>query len=111
MKPSPLPKKKVSVMTTDADVDVQHVTGFQFEEPCGSTFPCDNPATFAVWVDHHKQGCDYSGYRCDVHRNLLELETRREIEAIKAGQVVRCALCFIRVTGTNMSDHFRWIRL
>ncbi len=98
-------------MANLTDVDIQRETGFSFDEPCGSTFPCDNPATCAVWVDHHKQGCDYNGYRCDVHRNLLELETRREVDAIKAGKKVRCAQCFEPVTGTNISDHFRWIRL
>jgi hypothetical protein len=64
-----------------------------------------------VWCDHHKQGCDYSGYRCDVHRNLLALETRRLVEHLGRGGSAMCGRCGEDITGTEMGDHLRWIPL
>jgi len=81
-------------------------------KPCESSYiKCENPATFMIWCDHHIQGCDYSGYRCNIHRNLLELESRRQIDAIRSGIKCVCAKCDEVVVGDHLSDHFRWIPL
>lgn len=84
----------------------------ELAKPCESRWTkCDYPATYMVWCDHHIQGCDYTGYRCDVHRNLLELESRRQLDAIRAGIHCVCFVCDAVVVGTNLSDHFRWMKL
>ena len=81
------------------------------DQVCETTSQCDSPATFMVWCDHHVLGCNYTGYRCDIHRNLLELETRREVDRINMGQKSECFHCGIRIKGGSLSDHFRYLRL
>ena len=96
----------------EVEDEISSLIEFQLDKPCESTYgECEHPATFLIWCDHHVQGCDYSGYRCDVHRNLLELESRRQVNAIKSGIRCVCAKCNSTVTGDSLSDHFRWIRL
>lgn len=100
----------VSVRGIECEVGFE--SSGDFSKPCESRWAkCDHPATYMVWCDHHIQGCDYTGYRCDVHRNLLELESRRQIDAIRAGLNCVCAMCNAVVLGTNLSDHFRWMKL
>lgn len=83
----------------------------ELERVCETTDQCDAPATFMVWCDHHVLGCDYTGYRCDIHRNLLELETRREVDRINRGQKYECFNCNTPIKGGALSDHFRYLRL
>lgn len=64
-----------------------------------------------VWCDHHIQGCNYTGFRCDVHRNLLVQEVQREISMIRRGWILVCDGCDQEYGGLNVSDHVRWIRL
>jgi hypothetical protein len=64
-----------------------------------------------VWCSHHIQGCDYSGYRCDIHKNMLALDWHRQIEAIRMGLARFCVNCNENVVGDELSDHFRWIPL
>ena len=107
---SPIPNLVMVVPQVDYQPDT--LDDLELDKPCESTFrKCEYPATFMVWCDHHIQGCDYSGYRCHLHRNLLELESRRQVDAIKAGIKCVCAKCHSQVLGENLSDHFRWIKL
>lgn len=96
----------------EIDYQIDSSVSEELAKPCESKFArCDYPATFMVWCDHHIQGCDYWGYRCDVHRNLLELESRRQVDAIRSGLRCVCAKCNEVVVGEKLSDHFRWIRI
>lgn len=97
---------------SEVDVLSDAMVSEELAKPCETRFgSCDEPATHMVWCDHHISGCDYWGYRCDVHRNLLELETRRQVDAIRAGIRCFCVRCGDKVSGSNISDHFRCIRL
>lgn len=81
------------------------------ERQCETTTGCNNEATAMVWCDHHAQGCDYTGFRCDVHLNLLHLETVRESEAIRRNGLMFCDRCGAALDSWRVSDHFRWVRL
>lgn len=78
---------------------------------CETTTGCDVAATALVWCDHHQLGCDYTGFRCDVHLNLLHLETVREVESIRRNGLTLCDRCGARIEAGVVSDHFRWMRL
>lgn len=78
---------------------------------CETSFPCDLQATVMVWCDHHIKGCDYTGFRCDVHFNLLYQETLRQIDSIRQGWLSICANCALVMEDGPISDHLRWIRL
>ena len=92
--------------------ELENVPLFDLDKPCETSLTeCPNRATCAVWCDHHVQGCDYTGFRCDVHLNLLRLEVQRNVDAIHAGRECLCARCGERVAGTDISDHLRWVRL
>ena len=100
----------VSVPKIDQQLEAE--SSGDMAHPCESRWSdCNLPATYMVWCDHHIQGCDYTGFRCDIHRNLLELESRRQVDAIRAGIHCVCAVCAAVVDGTELSDHFRWIKL
>lgn len=96
---------------TQTDIALDSIELLEFERACETPDNCDSPATFLVWCDHHIQGCEYQGYRCEVHRNMLESETRKLIIALKSGQEYMCGTCEKKITGTNLSDHLKWIRL
>lgn len=72
---------------------------------------CDREATWMIWVDHHKQGCGVTAYRCDIHWNLLHLELRRLLGLITRGFWVTCAECGLLLTSLEPSDYVRGIRL
>lgn len=80
-------------------------------KPCETTKGCDFEATYMVWCDHHQQGCDYTGYRCDIHLNLLVQETMRQIKAIEQGWLSLCDTCGAVVESGVLPDHLRWARL
>ena len=96
---------------TDCGIDLTGVLG-DCSQPCESTFDvCVEPATFMVWSSHHIQGCEYSGYRCDIHKNMLILDWQRKIDAMRRGIVLRCLNCCESVNGYELSDHFRCLPL
>ena len=64
-----------------------------------------------VWCSHHMLGCDYSGYRCDIHKNMLASDWHRQLDAMRMGFILRCLSCKERLNGDELSDHFRWIPL
>lgn len=72
---------------------------------------CDREATCLVWCDHHRKGCDYTGFRCDVHFNLLYLDTVRQMDAISKGWLSLCKKCGGIIPLGVLSDHLRWARL
>lgn len=82
---------------------------------CETPSGCDKPATSMVWVSHHSIGCGYTGYRCDIHLNLLYrevvVETTRLSRAIEEGRRVMCMWCQEIVEDTACEDHLRWFRL
>ncbi len=87
---------------------------FQFAEPCETpSTECPNMATWHIWCSHHQQGCDMYGYRCDIHFNLLLLETKRLVAFLKFGDLVLCAECGKRIPNDQqkVSDHLRGIRI
>lgn len=96
-------------MLTDTQLDPR-VLGAE-ARTCETTKGCDRVATAMVWCDHHELGCDYTGLRCDVHLNLLHLETVREVEAIRRNWLTLCDSCGVRLEAGMVSDHFRWMRL
>lgn len=79
--------------------------------PCETTFGCDETATVMIWASHHVQGCEYTGFRCDVHFNLLHLETMRLSRSVASGALNFCARCGVRITSPLIADHLRWVRL
>lgn len=91
--------------------DVKVLTDGLDSKPCESSFKCDREAAYMVWCDHHVKGCDYTGFRCEVHFNLLFQETLRQIKSIKDGWLSICASCDTVVEAGIVADHLRWIRL
>lgn len=84
----------------------------EFHKPCETPIVrCEEPATAAVWTDHHAQGCDYSGFRCEQHRINLEEEVKRHLKQINSGIKLRCLRCGQTTPGGELSEHFRWVRL
>lgn len=97
-----------SSTTADIFADIDD----QFAKPCETPDgDCTFPATCVVWCDHHSLGCDYSGFRCDIHRNMLLLETRRMVEHLRKGGEAMCGRCSEWIVGNNMEDHVRWMPL
>lgn len=94
------------------DVKKENILALEFAKPCETILTkCDNPATCAVWCDHHGLSCDYSGFRCDIHRNLLQREIQRQVDAVNAGLKLRCMNCNENLTGGTVTEHFRWVRI
>lgn len=88
------------------------ITSMEYEEPCGTPAQhCEQPATAAVWCAHHGLGCDYSGFRCETHRKLLQDEIQHYIDEANAGKQTICGSCKQQTAGGLISDHFRWVRL
>lgn len=96
--------------TPDADFDV--IDDVEFQKPCGVPGEdCENVATFAIWCDHHTLGCDYSGFRCEIHRNMLTLAIRRMVDYLARGGSAICGRCGEVIVGNRIEDHYRWIPL
>lgn len=72
---------------------------------------CGESASWAIWTRHNVQGCDYSGFRCAIHYNILVLETQRMIRRIEHGWVMRCVRCGDRQMSVKLTDYLRGIRL
>lgn len=81
------------------------------ENMCEWRNGCQWPATYMVWCDHHRKGCDYTGYRCDLHFNMLYRETLRMMQSIKSQWLSLCRTCGLMVEAGEVSDHLRWVRL
>lgn len=79
-------------------------------KPCESG-DCDRQAAVMVWCDHHVKGCDYTGFRCEIHFNLLLLDTVRQMKSIADDWLSLCASCGQVVEAGILSDHLRWARL
>lgn len=96
-------------MLTDAD----RLTGDlpKIGQVCNTPRGCDNPADVMVWCDHHFCGCDYTGYRCRIHLNILVLETKRQLDAMRKAWLNYCARCKDIVQPGELEDHLRWIPL
>ena len=84
-----------------------NLTDLDFDRRCEKPGGCDVPASYAIWCDHHSQGCPYWSYRCDIHRNMLLLETSRLVDHLVKGGTAYCGRCDEVITGTKIEDHFR----
>lgn len=94
------------------DIQSDSIANLEFAKPCETTIrKCDLQATHAVWCDHHGQGCDYSGFRCDVHTQFLREEIQDQVDAANAGFYVQCLSCGARMGGGLLSEHFRCVKL
>lgn len=94
------------------DITTDSIAALEFSKPCETSIvKCHEPATYAVWCDHHGLSCDYSGFRCELHRIFLEREIREQIDAVNAGYRVKCLRCGERITGGDLSAHFRYVKL
>lgn len=98
-------------MATDTQIDPMVVAEVSEAKACESGVGCQFEASYMVWCDHHKKGCDYTGYRCDIHFNLLYQETVRQMKAIDQGWLSLCDRCGKVVISGQVSDHLRWVRL
>lgn len=98
-------------MLTESEIDPLLASGASQENKCESGRGCDFPATYMVWCDHHAKGCDYTGFRCDIHFNLLHQETVRQIKSIEQGWLSLCDRCGKVINAGQVSDHLRWVRL
>lgn len=97
---------------TDTMCESSVLDGVREAKPCESSKQCDFEATYMVWCDHHKKGCDYTGYRCDIHFNLLHQETVRQMRAVDTGWLSLCASCGkVIPPGRPISEYLRWVRL
>lgn len=100
----------------ESNTDISHLIA-QLDsgdpKPCESIYGCDFEATTMMWCDHTRLGCDYTGYRCDIHRNLMILETVRCIDLMKRNpeKVFICVECRQRITAGSLTDHLRWVRI
>lgn len=89
-----------------------NLTEFEVSKRCETTVvDCPNEAAWAVWCDHHAQGCDYSGFRCDLHFNVLMLETHRLVERLRRDWDTFCANCGAVMSNPSVEAHTRGIRL
>lgn len=81
-------------------------------QSCESVHECYSPATSLVWVDHHRLGCDYTGYRCDIHLNLLMREAMVEMARVmRCGGVAFCVQCEKQKFVGALTDHVRSFRI
>lgn len=93
-------------------VEPDSIAALEFSKPCGTTVTkCEITATYAIWVDHHRIACDYSGFRCEMHRNLLEREIKWQVDAVNSGMKLSCGNCQKQMVGGTVSEHFRWVKL
>lgn len=88
---------------------------FDEAKPCENPDGCDSQATVMIWCDHHFEGCDYTGFRCQIHLNLLVAETIRQLKWAerkeRAGNRVICGKCKQTVRIGILSEHLRWVTL
>lgn len=99
-------------MKSDTHTDIDPEWMLDEAKPCETPIePCDQPASVMVWSDHHVLGCPYTGYRCDMHFMLMLAQTRSGVAAMNSGVRMECSRCHARVTGGDISDHLRWIKL
>lgn len=98
-------------MTTQHVSELLDSSSVMESKPCESSFDCDNEASYMVWCDHHVRGCNYTGYRCDIHFNLLYQETVRLMDRIDSGWLSLCDKCGSVLEAGDVSDHLRWVRL
>lgn len=97
-------------MLTDADGRV--LAQLEIVKPCETLLTaCPERAAWAVFVDHHRQGCGTIIYRCDWHYNLLLLEARRLVDRICLGFWMYCGDCGVLLSSRVFSDYVRGIRL
>lgn len=82
---------------------------------CEAPQECSEPAAAMVWVSHHIRGCNYTGYRCAIHLNLLTREVLTEMQrlerSLSLGHGVVCLWCGDFVESSSREDHLRWFRL
>lgn len=96
---------------TDVSSDELCGTDVLEAKPCESDMGCSDQATVMVWCDHHRRGCDYTGFRCDKHFQMLYAEAVSQMEKMQDSWLSLCATCFGVVEVGVLSDHLRWVRL
>lgn len=89
---------------------LENLEDFEFDRLCESS-DCEFVADYLVWISHHRKGCNYTGYRCVIHRNLLILQTVRHCAPLRAGNTGYCGKCGAIVTDYRIEDHLRWVKL
>lgn len=76
---------------------------------------CGESATHMIWVAHHALGCDATGFRCQIHLNLLKMEMAKIVQWIKFNEsrdrLVACAVCRHYLDSGELSDYLRWAAL
>lgn len=97
-------------MLTDDDCRV--LAQLEIAKPCETLVEdCPERAVWMIWVDHHRQGCGITGFRCEWHFNKLILEANRMVAGIGKGIWTNCGTCGELLSSQIVSDYVRGIRL